>query len=47
MWRDEGRTAPIYASLNENRQNVPHSIMPIETRTRGYGTYSKCSQYGL
>ena len=47
MWRDGGRTASIYASLNENRQRWRHSIMAIEPRTRGYGTYSKCSQYGL
>jgi hypothetical protein len=33
--------------FKRNPSNLSQSIISIEQRTRGYGTYSKCSQYGL
>jgi hypothetical protein len=56
QWRRLGLGAgvagrrPDRADLRDfkrNPANLRHSIMPIEPSTRGYGTYSKCSQYGL
>ncbi len=38
---------PDLRVFKRNPAKLGQSITSIEPRTRGYGTYSKCSQYGL